>query len=65
MVDEIDYSINEEDLNFSETGDENLISGKYSDEEIGKYCDEWVTSKINENFEFSKSKQVRHKVYSK
>ena len=49
---EIDYSINEEDLNFSETGDENLIAGTYSDEEISKYCDEWVTSKIDKNFEF-------------
>lgn len=51
-MEEIDYSINEDDLNFSEAEDENLISGKYSDEELGKYCDEWTKSKISKDFEF-------------
>lgn len=50
--DNIDYAINENDFNFENNEDENLICGKYSDTEIIQYCNDWVRLKIGKDFEF-------------
>ena len=51
-LENLDYSITEDDFNFEDNSQENLINGKYSDEEINKLCDEWVKNKICKTFQF-------------
>ena len=51
MNEAIDYSINQDDFNFTDSND-SLICGEYSDEQISEYCDEWVKSKISKTFQF-------------
>ena len=46
------YAISDDDLNFHDDFEENLVNGTYSDECIINYCKEWVSTKISKKFEF-------------
>ena len=49
----IDYGITLDDINGELLDDSNnLICGKYPDEDIIKYCNEWTKNKISKDFQF-------------